>query len=806
MNSTQNVAQAFAVQNEKGQEVQLVMQELSLAGHILPVGARIAVRHVFRSAEVQPVEAVYAFGMPRDAALRQFRIEGEDFSVRSDLHDVEEAAKLYEAGIQEGRLSALARQYGDGLVNLSIGNLRPEEEVSVFLEVIAGVEAHDDGYRFRFPFSLAPSYHRDARAAEAEPGTGEIELPEDRFGDLLLPRFRKNGEGLHQIGFDITLNQPDPQGEVSSPSHTIRVRPEGRDVVQVSLAREKDLPNRDLVVDVKHVNREPMVFTGLDAQGQGQLAALIPSTCFGTPAQDPVRVVLVLDRSGSMDGTPIQQAKKAVEACLAALSPRDMFGIVVFDQDAEQFMPTLTPADKENRNLACKFLKKHQARGGTELEQALRSAASLVEGPGGDLLVVTDGQVFETEPILKTARKMGHRLHVLGIGSASQDRFLSLLARETGGISRFLTARERVDLGALELFTAIGSPLAEQLTLGSTGAQKVDLAPEPAKAVFADSPVNLWGETSGQGKGEIELTWKGRQPSSMSIDYEVPESAEPLAETLRLLRGARLLTDLDGKLVPGKGAEGRRQVKRIEERIQRLSEEFQLASRRMALVAVVRREGDRAGTLPTTHIVPVGIPEDVAFDSYFGTLREGYVDRMPMVLSSPVVASGLSLDFMLGEPTSESPAPRFSRIGRLLSSSRPRHDELAEPPLEETEFLLELATLIEPDGGMAGDNLTERLQRTLLTLLCFRAEENIHRSGIFKKHVERLMNFIQDLDRDQISLTLRSRCDQSLRLLERPDFEWETWAEAAEKLADKKELTEDELKRLLASVLSTYPV
>jgi hypothetical protein len=57
--------------------------------------------------------------------------------------------------------------------------------------------------------------------------------------------------------------------------------------------------------------------------------------------------------------------------------------------------------------------------------------------------------VFGPEQILATAREVGAHLHCLGLGSASQDRFLTLLARETGGVSRFLTPRERVDLEAV---------------------------------------------------------------------------------------------------------------------------------------------------------------------------------------------------------------------------------------------------------------------------------------------------------------------------------------------------------------------
>ena len=80
---------------------------------------------------------------------------------------------------------------------------------------------------------------------------------------------------------------------------------------------------------------------------------------------------------------------------------------------------------------------------------------------------MTDGQVSGTEAILAEARSAGVRLHCLGIGSASQDRFLTLLARETGGVSRFVTPRERVDLAAVDLFASIGKPLVAGLKAGA---------------------------------------------------------------------------------------------------------------------------------------------------------------------------------------------------------------------------------------------------------------------------------------------------------------------------------------------------
>ena len=105
-------------------------------------------------------------------------------------------------------------------MNLSLGNLRPGERVLVSLEIIAGVELHDDGLRLRFPFTIAPAYHPLARTIGVPGEWMEQELPCDLFGDVLLPRLLRNASALHGIGFDLEV-----QGdEVTSPSHPMAAR------------------------------------------------------------------------------------------------------------------------------------------------------------------------------------------------------------------------------------------------------------------------------------------------------------------------------------------------------------------------------------------------------------------------------------------------------------------------------------------------------------------------------------------------------------------------------------------------------
>jgi Ca-activated chloride channel family protein len=689
-----------------GEAIQLAMQQLWLDGQVLPFGARLRVRHRFRSAEARPLEVIYAFALPRDAALRRFRVVGDGFAVRSELRKAEEARRSYEEALENGHLATLAQQYGDGLVNLTLGNLRPGETVAVYLEILAGVESHDKGFRFRFPFTLAPGYHARARVAAG----GEIELPEEEFGDLILPQWREDADGLHEVGFDLRVSMPCAIREIGSPSHAVRVTNEGEGRGRVQAAAETNVPDRDLILDVNAAVRLSGVFSGVDERGQGRFVALIPSEQFGETKGSVRRVVFVLDRSGSMAGVTIAQARRAIEACLGAFSAEDEFGIVAFDNAVESFGEKLVKATRDNRDAARDFLKGIDARGGTELAAGVLEGARMLGERGGDILLATDGQVFGTEAIQGRIRGLGIRVHCLGIGAASQDRFLSLLARQTGGVSRFLSPSERVDLPALELFGGIGRPVATEVNL-RVEAPGGEVAVEPAKSVFASTPLVVFGVAAASGDARLEVGWKGG--GCLEIPFTIGESK--LGEVVRLLTGARMLTDLEsqgtgeGRL----GAVERRQAERIERRLEALSLEYGLASRVMALVAVVERVEDRPGVLPETRVVPVGTPFGVQFESYF----------RPRAAAARLAA---------GPPHALAASRPRQRQVVAFSDSRAAEDELVE-----------LAAMIEPDGGMPGVNAEARVLATLLALLRFLGEGHTLASGAFRFHVQRLVEFLE---------------------------------------------------------------
>ena len=718
-----------------GKEVTLAMQDLFVTGHILAAGARLVVRHTFVSGEKQSVEIVYAFVLPRDAALRRFKITGKDFAVCSELQPVEAARKAYEKGLADGHLATLVEQYRDGYVNLSVGNVQPGEQVQVYLEIMAGVDLRDDGLRFRFPFTLAPCYHRNARMTCIDDHTGEIELPEDEFGDLLLPPFKQDASSLHRVGFDLSVTMPDAIAETASPSHGIRVRNVDAAHVRVASAVGQEVPNRDLILDLRMQHSLAGVLGAAGADQRGYFAALLASDRFGKSAAQPRRVVFLVDRSGSMSGEPIAQARNAVLACLGALDADDEIGVVAFDDQVEASSIRMQKADDATRAALQAFVKQIEARGGTELLGGIQEAAKLL-GQGGDIVVLTDGQVSATEDIIQQAKTLGLRLHCLGIGSASQDRFLALLARETGGVNRFMTPRERVDLAALEMFAAVGRPVAAGLRVRIEGLASAALPVEPPTMVFAGHPLLVFGEgAAGSGRLVIERD----HSEALTLPLELRPGKD--ATTLKLLQGARLITDLESRQPDsGPGAARNREQKRLTQKLVDLGRQYGLANRSLALVAVVKRAGDRAGGVPKTLVVPVGMPDGTSFDAYFGS--------QPSPSMAHSLKSGCCANFCMDSASSPAfmpPSGPDAAQGNVVYERAPAVGATRE------DLLVELAGRIKSDGGLPGADLAERLAASAVLLLALLETATDGQGQAFQAHIARLTKFLTSKRPDAIT-------------------------------------------------------
>ena len=99
-------------------------------------------------------------------------------------------------------------------------------------------------------------------------------------------------------------------------------------------------------------------------------------------------IACVIDRSGSMRGAAMSQAKKALLACLSALSEDDQFSIIAFDDRIDVLNNKLVKGNITQREKATAFIQKITARGGTELLLGIKSAMEILDGQGDRGVVV----------------------------------------------------------------------------------------------------------------------------------------------------------------------------------------------------------------------------------------------------------------------------------------------------------------------------------------------------------------------------------------------------------------------------------
>ncbi|RPA06160.1 VWA domain-containing protein [Gordonia sp. OPL2] len=158
----------------------------------------------------------------------------------------------------------------------------------------------------------------------------------------------------------------------------------------------------------------------------------------------PTALQVVLDRSGSMSGPPLEGAQKALAGVVAQLDPADVFGLVTFDDSAQVVVPAGPLADKQRAAGAistvvpggCTDLSSGYLRGLQELRRSAASAGIR----GGTVLVISDGHVNrgiqdldEFASITAKAAADGIVTSTLGYGRGYDETLLSAMARSGNG-------------------------------------------------------------------------------------------------------------------------------------------------------------------------------------------------------------------------------------------------------------------------------------------------------------------------------------------------------------------------------------
>lgn len=435
--------------------------------------SEVTVTQTYRNDEKINIEAVYTFPLPLEAVLLDLEVQIGERVLKGAVVEKKAAEAQYEEAVSEGDAAVMLEVLEPGLYTLNVGNLLPGEEARIRFTYTLLYRWSGERLRVLVPTTIAPRFGASPHAPHQAPESSL--MVENRFS--LSVRV----EGLLR------------GAQFTCPSHQVALAQEG-EATLISLSQEKTVMDRDFILQVRAPQAaRGFALTGADSDAdENTVAALASFQPFfpGLAAPRALKLAVVVDCSGSMNGESMQQARQALAGMLDSLMPEDEITLIAFGNTTRALSRRLLPCDARNLEAARQFAAQLQAdMGGTEIGGALKEAYGALKGAKhADIFLITDGEVSQWETVVRDAKRTGHRMFTVGVGHAVSEAFVRGLAAQTGGGCELVSPREQMAERVIRHFERMRAPRAKRVEIRwPQGAR--DVFPAKVGAVFEGDTV-----------------------------------------------------------------------------------------------------------------------------------------------------------------------------------------------------------------------------------------------------------------------------------------------------------------------------
>ena len=549
------------LENEYGQNVSL--KSVHLEGKLEGLLLTMLVKQRYLNDSDETIEASYTFPAGWGANLMGFSVELNGKRMQAVALAKKKAEKKYEEAIESGDTPVMLEKSPLGLYTANLGNLKPGEEAVIIIEYAQLLRFEKGRVRITVPTVIGERYGDEV-------SDGHIAPHQTVDTDLLVEYpFTATLDILGQMA----------QGNIACPSHQVDVEQiEGG--TRLRLAKG-GLLDRDFIVTVEELKGESFVSASEDDGAYAVVASFCPKLQEKEPT--PLGLKILVDCSGSMQGDSIEQAQEAMHELILRLTEQDM---VSYSKFGSKVIHTSNQLEKCTpryiKNVLAKAVHDTAADlGGTELNQALTSTFKIsftkAYTEGCDLLLITDGDVWEIEETVKQAKISNHRIFAIGVGSAPAESLLKDLAEQTGGACELVTPSESISEAVLRMTQRIRSARTSSIAIHWEG--EVLWQSKLPKQVFSDETIHVHARLKNKPTATPTLRWTVEnvlnEESAPSIDWN-STGALP-----RMVAGAEISSITDAKAA------------------EELALKYQLASKYTNLLLVhVREEEEKAEGLP----------------------------------------------------------------------------------------------------------------------------------------------------------------------------------------------------------------
>jgi len=452
--------------------------KMRIAGPVI----RTVLSQSFENISNEWVEGVYVFPLPENAAVDRLRIVVGGRFIKGQIKEKQLAKKIYAAAKAQGRKASLVEQDRPNIFTTSIANIGPHETVSIQIEYQDTAVIKHGAASLAFPMTVAPRYSPPPASVQMANANGHIipvildpVLDRARISPPLMdPKDEPADYQRLPVSIQINLDAGFSIETINSPYHPIDVNRIDDDSAVITLMDGEIPANRDFKLTwTASLNRAPKKSIFKETLGDDTYLMTMltpPKISFVEDVASHKReTIFVIDTSGSMGGTSIQQAREALKLGLSRLAPDDQFNVIRFANTETGLFLDPKPASPANIQKALQWVSRLQANGGTNMAPAMARALAgdAPEGTLKQVIFITDGAIGNEQQLFAIIQDelRSARLFPVGIGSAPNRFFMSRAAKFGRGTSVIIGDISDVRHEMSSLFAALDNPVLTNLQI-----------------------------------------------------------------------------------------------------------------------------------------------------------------------------------------------------------------------------------------------------------------------------------------------------------------------------------------------------
>jgi Ca-activated chloride channel family protein len=594
--------------------------DLSIGGML----ARTRLQQSFENTTGEWLEAIYVYPLPDGARVDFLELIVGNRRIDGEIKERTQARSDYEQARSQGQRAGLLESERPNLFTTTVSNIAPGERVSIRIAYQQNVRFDSGLFSVRLPLVLGPRYIPGEQLINDTVGAARISPPVNE------------GAPRNPASITVKLDAGMPITEARSLYHDVTQRIVSQTARELSLAHSHVPADRDFVLEWRAAAAEPVtaLFREWLPSGEYSLLQFFPPQGL-MPPQLARDIVFVIDTSGSMDGTSIEQAREALLFGLDQLSTNDRFNILRFASDTQLLHRQPISASAAEVHTAKAWVRRLTSGGGTEMfpavNAALRQFSDNDPSRVRQVVFITDGNVGNEQALFELikAHLDDTRLYTIGIGSAPNGYFMATAARYGRGTHTFIGDVSEVSERMTSVFEKIAAPVLTDIEIDWPDGAVRDIYPQRLPDLFAGEPMLV----SIRGGLPESLTVRGRMvgaPWSQQLATGIVSELEGVGRHWASARVAALL-ESQHQRSPGDP---------IYDAVVATALEHGIVTRYTSLLAIDQTPARAQGQPLAQQTVPINLPA--------GWRAAGVSGRLPGTATSAgmYLAFGLSFGFL----------------------------------------------------------------------------------------------------------------------------------------------------------------